>query len=237
MNEKDELLRKYLDNELSSEEEREALHTIADDENLRDMLRFEHQLKDTFAGNKSTSVPEGFTEQVMHRLSAEETQEERLSLFEKFRSWVQYLWMPREISYRPVYAFSVVLLVVATFSYSLFLSNVFDPDQPSIATNNPEIGESVQQVSSGSEKVMLRFMYVDEEAESIAVAGDFSDWQPIEMSKQVVDGKTIWTGLVSMSRGKHNYMFVKNGDKWVTDPLATVQREDGFGNKNAVVYL
>lgn len=237
MNEKDQLLRKYLDNELSPEEERKVLHTIADDEHLRDMLRFEQQLKDTFTGNKSVSVPEGFTDRVMHQVSDLETQEERLSFSERLRQWLQYFWVPREISLRPVYAFSVVLLVLATFLYSLFLSDIFDSDQPVIATNNSQVGKSVQQVSSGREKVMMRFMYVDEEAKSIAVAGDFSDWQPIEMSKQVINGKTIWTGLVSMTRGKHNYMFVKNGDKWVTDPLATVQREDGFGNKNAVVYL
>ncbi|TYP95273.1 Glycogen recognition site of AMP-activated protein kinase [Fodinibius salinus] len=236
MNEKDQLLRKYLDNELSSEEEKEALHTIADDEHLRSMLRFEHQLEDKFVGNNNTSVPEGFTDQVMHQVGAEQT-EEHVSISERLRKYFQYLWVPQQISLRPVYAFSIALLVLAAFSYSFFLSGTFDSNQPVIATNNSQVGKSVQQVSSDREKVMMRFMYVDEEAKSIAVAGDFSDWEPIEMSKQVINGKTIWTGLVSMSRGKHNYMFVKNGDKWVTDPLATVQHEDGFGNKNAVVYL
>jgi hypothetical protein len=40
-----------------------------------------------------------------------------------------------------------------------------------------------------------------------------------------------------MDRGEHRYMFIKNGEKWVTDPLAPVQQDDGFGNKNAVIYL
>jgi hypothetical protein len=40
-----------------------------------------------------------------------------------------------------------------------------------------------------------------------------------------------------MNRGEHRYMFVKDGEEWVTDPMAPMQREDGFGNKNAVIYL
>jgi hypothetical protein len=32
-------------------------------------------------------------------------------------------------------------------------------------------------------------------------------------------------------------MFVVDGSRWVTDPLAPVQRSDGFGNKNAVLQL
>jgi hypothetical protein len=40
-----------------------------------------------------------------------------------------------------------------------------------------------------------------------------------------------------MERGEHRYMFVKNGENWVTDPLAAIQQDDGFGNKNAVIYL
>jgi hypothetical protein len=52
-----------------------------------------------------------------------------------------------------------------------------------------------------------------------------------------VNGKTVWTGLVPVSRGEHEYQFVVDGEKWVTDPLAPVKEDDGFGAKNAVLKL
>jgi 1,4-alpha-glucan branching enzyme len=83
----------------------------------------------------------------------------------------------------------------------------------------------------------MRFVYTSEAADSVAVAGDFSDWEPIPLSPRTVNGQTVWTGLVPVSRGEHEYQFVINGTRWVTDPLAPVTRDDGFGAENAVLKL
>jgi 1,4-alpha-glucan branching enzyme len=68
-------------------------------------------------------------------------------------------------------------------------------------------------------------------------AGDFNNWDPDALTKQQVNGQNVWTGFFSMPRGEHKYMFVVNGEKWVTDPLANMYQDDGFGNKNAIIYL
>jgi hypothetical protein len=57
------------------------------------------------------------------------------------------------------------------------------------------------------------------------------------LSPHTVNGETVWTGLVPVPRGEHEYQFVINGERWVTDPLAPVQQDDGFGAKNAVLKL
>ena len=234
--EKDELLRRYLEGDLTSDEEREALHTIADDPEMRSMLRFEQKLAELFAGASYTesrdNVPEGFSDRVMSKIE----QADKPSLADKIAGWYRRLWVPQQVQWRPAYGFAVVLLALVALAYPLLMIPA-DGLQNQQAANIQNLDNSVQQVSSDSDEVMLRFVYIDENANSVAVAGDFSNWEPVELTKQTVNGEQVWSGLVSMSRGEHNYMFVKNGDEWVTDPLAPVQRDDGFGNKNAVIYL
>lgn len=233
---KDELLRKYLDGELTPEKEQEVLHIIADDEEMRSMLRFEQQL--SVASRKvsdfsSFEVPLGFTDQVMSAIEAEETVREESNVFDKLTEWLQVLVQPREIQLRPVYAMAMLLAVIVLVGIPYNADR--SVDEP-VASNNIE-STTVENVSDNGEQVWTRFVYIDKEAESVSVAGDFSDWNPVELTRQNLNGEQVWTGLVPMNRGEHRYMFIKNGEQWVTDPLAPVQQDDGFGNKNAVIYL
>ena len=238
---KEELLRRYLDDDLSPDEESEALHIIADNAEMRSMLRFEQRLsdrlgQDSFSYDKRV-VPEGFADHVMQRIEQEQSDLNRENVFNQIKTWYKKLWVPKQMQWRPAYAFVFAILVLISLSYPLFIGQHRGVGKLSQNVNETKMGDSVQQISANADQVMLRFVYIDGNAKSVAVAGDFSDWKAIKLSKKVVNGQQVWTGLVSMSRGEHNYMFVKNGKKWVTDPLAPVQRDDGFGNKNAVIYL
>lgn len=228
---KEELLRKYLDDELSPKEEREALHVIADDEELRAMLRFDQKLKGT--DFSSYSVPAGFSDRVMSAIEAEETHSERVTILDRLKEWTQTLFEPREFQLRPAFAMAMLLAVIVLVGLPYYTDQ---PADNQIASNNIE-STTVQQVSDNGEQVWTRFVYIDKDAKSVSVAGDFSDWNPIELTKKNLNGEQVWTGLVPMDRGEHRYMFIKNGEQWVTDPLAPVQQDDGFGNKNAVIYL
>lgn len=233
MNEQEEKLRQYLDGELTSEEEGEVLHMIADDPEMRSMLRFERKLSSAvndIYNDKNEAVPANFSDRVLTRIESLKTfsEPERKGVLGSVK---ELIWMPRRVAFRPAYAVAAVVLLLASFSLPFYLA----PVEQQETTEGLE--QSVQQVSESVDQVWLRFVYIDKEAESVAVAGDFSNWEPIALDQQMVNGEQVWTGLVSMSRGEHRYMFVKDGEKWVTDPLATVQREDGFGNKNAVIYL
>lgn len=238
---KDELLRRYLDGELTDDEEREALHLIADDPEMRSMLRFDQELSETLSRNDLSynreKVPAGFSDRLMHRIEQKETDNKEANYINKIRDWYRKLWVPEQIQWRPAYAFALALLVLVSLSYPLLLDNSQKGMRQATENSQSELGSSVQQISTGVNKVLLRFVYIDDDAHSVAVAGDFSNWQKISLSRQKVNGHEVWTALVSMSRGEHNYMFVKNGSQWVTDPLAPVQRDDGFGNKNAVIYI
>lgn len=85
-------------------------------------------------------------------------------------------------------------------------------------------------------RVYVQFRLRAPDAESVAVAGDFTDWEPAHYLSDV-DGDGVWTGRVPLRPGLHEYMFVVDGSEWVTDPGAERYVDDGFGHRNAVVTI
>ncbi len=231
----DVLLRKFLDGELSPTEEKKALHTIAEDEELRSMLRFDRFLDTSFRSEpnlESFSVPEHFSDKVMDQIYQIESEKTvRQPRWEQIMLVLKSWFTPREFRIQPAVVYAVPIVLLIGFFTVLNISSGQSGQVP-VSTSEVEFSSSEQ-----SGKVWIRFVYIDEDAEQLAVAGNFSDWEPIEMDSQVLNGKKVWTSLIPVERGEHSYMFVRNGEEWVTDPLAEIQRDDGFGNKNAVIYL
>lgn len=91
--------------------------------------------------------------------------------------------------------------------------------------------------ASGGDRVHVRFVLYAPEAQSVAVAGDFNQWNPQTILLEDERGDGLWTVTVPLSRGRHQYMFVVDGTKWVSDPMAEAYQEDGFGRKNALLAL
>jgi len=225
------LFRQYLDGELSNELESQALHMIADDAEMREILNFERTLYRAYSDDSdidSFSVPANFSDSVMDRLPVSSKAE---PLPEK-PTPIYSLFARRQITLNPVYAAAAALLIAFGFGYLLTNQN-----QPEPFFTADDFNTSTQVVSSADSQIWIRFVYFDDNAESIEIAGDFSEWSPVSLTREAMGDKKVWTGLIPMNRGEHRYMFVRNGEEWITDPLAEVQRDDGFGNKNAVIYL
>ncbi len=237
--EENNLVSRFLDGELSPEEEKVALHLIAENDQLRSMLRFDRFLSESLRKEPVRDllgVPDEFTDSVMNQIhKMEEDTLAQESWFDAALHTINGWFEPKEYSFRPalVYIVPAVLLI----AYAGF----FKGNDPQIAFNSvAEVPAEVNYASQNHqnpEKVWIRFVYIDEDAEQVSVAGNFSDWDPVEMSSQIMNGKKVWSGLVAVERGEHHYMFIKDGEEWISDPLAEVQRDDGFGNKNAVIYL
>ncbi|MDG5767552.1 glycogen-binding domain-containing protein [Balneolales bacterium ANBcel1] len=255
-------LQRYLDGELSEEEERIALHLIADDPEMRSMLKFDLQLRQGLSGEADAPshpdtfepeagsippVPEQFFEGVMDSISKLESGKkpsrrvqpteagaktgtaQKIGAHRK-NALLNWLFHPRTIEWRPAWSAGIAALLLVAITAPFFLLTT--TDTPSTQEN-----PTLQIVEQTTDRVMIRFVYLDNEAESIEVAGDFSDWEPIPLSRQVVNGDHVWTGIVPLTRGEHRYMFIKDGELWTTDPLAHRHVEDGFGNRNAIIHL
>ena len=84
--------------------------------------------------------------------------------------------------------------------------------------------------------VYVQFLLRAPEASSVAIAGDFTDWAP-NLGMDDSDGDGIWTIRVRMKPGVHEYMFLIDGSRWVTDPNAERYEQDGYGHSNAILAV
>ncbi|WP_419161372.1 isoamylase early set domain-containing protein [Candidatus Palauibacter sp.] len=88
----------------------------------------------------------------------------------------------------------------------------------------------------GEEMHYVQFRLEAPGATSVHVAGDFNEWQP-EIALADPYGTGVWSGRVRLPPGVHKYMFLVDGETWITDPDAERYVEDGYGNQNAVIAI
>ncbi|HEY6222600.1 MAG TPA: isoamylase early set domain-containing protein [Gemmatimonadales bacterium] len=74
-------------------------------------------------------------------------------------------------------------------------------------------------------------------ARSVEVVGSFTDWRPGAVVLRDDDHDGIWRASVVLPVGEHEYMFVVDGERWITDPLAGRYVDDGFGRENALIFV
>jgi 1,4-alpha-glucan branching enzyme len=77
--------------------------------------------------------------------------------------------------------------------------------------------------------------FVKPGAKQVAVAGDFNDWKP-ESSPLVQIGNGRWVGDLNVKPGRHEYLFVVDG-QWLPDPNAKETVQNPFGGKNSVLTV
>ena len=85
--------------------------------------------------------------------------------------------------------------------------------------------------------VGVRFVVLNPEAKSVALAGSFNQWSTSSHPLTPMNARGLWTIVVALPPGEHTFMYVVNGTEWVTPPLAEDYSDDGFGAKNGVVIV
>jgi hypothetical protein len=76
---------------------------------------------------------------------------------------------------------------------------------------------------------------VNPAAKQVFVAGSFNSWQP-EQTPLVSAGNGRWAGDLKVGPGRHEYLFVVDG-QWLPDPNAKESVENPFGGKNSVLTV
>ena len=82
-----------------------------------------------------------------------------------------------------------------------------------------------------------RFTVKAPRAHLVSLAGDFNNWRPDQYRLIKAEAEGVWTISVPLPPGRYKYMFILDGRKWQTDPLAESYEHDGFGYQNAVVDI
>jgi hypothetical protein len=209
--------------------ETDRIHAVLDGELARDSLQpdelarlavMEAALAEVAGALRATPVPE-LTQRVMRALPPEPAP--RPGPWERVQRW---LWAPREfaLTFRPAYALAG--FATAALAGVLLLS-------PPSSQSGAGAAGPVAAVSP-SQRVYVQFRLDVNDASRVEVAGSFTGWEPTVELHQRTPG--IWTALVPLDPGVHDYTFVIDGRRWIPDPTAP-QVSDDFGGTNSRLFL
>lgn len=84
---------------------------------------------------------------------------------------------------------------------------------------------------------LVQFMLVAPDARTVSVVGDFNDWDPTATPLREAAGAGVWTITVPLAAGRHQYVFMVDGNRWTPDPAAPTAVEDDFGTPNSVITV
>jgi len=84
---------------------------------------------------------------------------------------------------------------------------------------------------------LVQFMLVAPDARTVSVVGDFNDWDPTATPLREAAGAGVWTITVPLAAGRHQYVFMVDGNRWTPDPAAPTAVEDDFGMPNSVITV
>ena len=84
-------------------------------------------------------------------------------------------------------------------------------------------------------KQKVTFSLLAPDAQSVQLAGDFTDWQaaPLDLKRQQ-DG--LWKATISLEPGEHQYRLLVDG-QWQDDPNCAMRLPNDFGSQNCVCVV
>jgi 1,4-alpha-glucan branching enzyme len=134
-----------------------------------------------------------------------------------------WLLAPRDLTFsiRPLFAIAAAVVLAVAIGLAT-------------ARGNRAHTASVAANAARAEPVLVSFRLEAPHAQNVALAGDFSNWTPAYAMRRSSPG--VWTIVVPLSPGVHEYSFVVDGKRWVPDPTA-VAKPDGFGGVNSRIAV
>lgn len=83
------------------------------------------------------------------------------------------------------------------------------------------------------QKKRVTFRFEDGQAQEVAVAGSFSEWdkKPVELKR---DGNGNWKATLLLPPGRYEYRFLVDG-QWRDDPNCSERVSNSFGTANCVI--
>lgn len=82
----------------------------------------------------------------------------------------------------------------------------------------------------------FQFVLVAPRAASVALVGDFNDWDPARTPMRPARGG-LWAAVVPLAPGRYRYAYLVNGAEWRADPSAPPAMDDEFGTPSSVVTV
>ncbi len=151
--------------------------------------------------------PSDFTQYIMNRLP-----DGKRSIVEE---WYDYISTPYVLKWSVA-----VISLVLIFGLGIFLYRV-------------------RNFAPGEQIVNVRFQLELPEnhgVKTVSLTGDFNGWDMENMQLRPVK-EGLWEIEGPLKKGRYQYMFVVNGERWMPDPRSHKLVNDGFGGKNSLLEI
>ncbi|MGI8620162.1 MAG: isoamylase early set domain-containing protein [Gemmatimonadaceae bacterium] len=114
---------------------------------------------------------------------------------------------------------------------------VLSLDRAGADSERSQVARAVPAAAAVDTVRLVQFMLVAPNASTVSIVGDFNDWDPLAAPLREAAGAGVWTITVPLSAGRHQYVFMVDGNRWTPDPSAPVAVEDDFGMANSVITV
>lgn len=94
---------------------------------------------------------------------------------------------------------------------------------------------SVERTERGAP--LVEFGFAAPHASSVALVGDFNNWDPGATPLRAASTGGVWSVEVPVSPGRHLYAFVVDGKVWRPDPAAPKATGEDFGEPNSALTV
>jgi hypothetical protein len=86
--------------------------------------------------------------------------------------------------------------------------------------------------------VEVHLMLQAPRAKTVTVVGDWNAWDPGRDRLRDPDGDGTWEIRLRLHKGEElRYQFLIDGERWIADPQAPLQIDDGFGGTSSVLQI
>ncbi len=137
------------------------------------------------------------------------------------KSFWQWLVQPNQIRIRPALLAAASIALVALGAAMVFLL--------------PRSAGPV--VADAPSTVLVRFELRAPDATRVTLTGSFNEWSADRIELQQNTATGVWSGTIPLTPGRHEYSFVIDRERWLPDPMAHAQVDDGFGQVNSVIVV
>ncbi len=83
----------------------------------------------------------------------------------------------------------------------------------------------------------LMFVFHDDSAQSVSVAGDFNGWSKLATPLKRNESGLWFTEIVVPRAGRFEYKFIINGLRWIEDPSNGMKAPNNYGGLNSVLVI
>ena len=185
------------------------------------LARFEASIDAVAESFRAYPVPD-LVDAVMRQLPAAPTPARARSA--AWRRALAWLWAPHSIQLqlRPAYG------LVAAMALAVLVprADLLVPAGPAPVAETD--------TAPASSPMYVQFRLDAANASSVQLVGSFTNWKPTYELNETSPG--VWSVLVPLEPGVHDYGFMVDGERWVVDPKAP-QVDDQFGGTNSRLSL